>query len=180
MAEFLEVALPSGMELCPLEGARITIGRRPGNDILVVGDSEASRVHAVLERIGPTWCIQDLGSRNGTYVNGARISGRQALQHGDEVRVGGTRLVYRAGGSDSGDPQMTHSRAPVPTLTPRERAVLIALCRPVFAGDVLGVPASTRQMAEELVVGEDAVKQHLLRLYDKFHIPDTGTGARRV
>ena len=57
-----------------------------------------------------------------------------------------------------------------PAITPRERDVLIALCGPMFSGDVFREPASTRQIASELVVTEAAVKQHLSRLYDKFGI----------
>jgi hypothetical protein len=48
--------------------------------------------------------------------------------------------------------------------------VLIALCSPMFSGDVFREPASTRQIARDLVVTEAAVKQHLSRLYDKFGI----------
>ena len=48
--------------------------------------------------------------------------------------------------------------------------MLVALCSPMFSGDVFREPASTRQIASELVVTEAAVKQHLSRLYDKFGI----------
>jgi hypothetical protein len=48
--------------------------------------------------------------------------------------------------------------------------VLLALCGPMFTGDVFREPATTRQIAAELVVTEAAVKQHLSRLYDKFAI----------
>ena len=58
----------------------------------------------------------------------------------------------------------------VPRLTPRERDVLAALCRPVQTGDAYTEPASIREIAAELFVSEAAVKQHLLRLYDKFAI----------
>jgi DNA-binding CsgD family transcriptional regulator len=58
----------------------------------------------------------------------------------------------------------------LPQLTPRERDVLAALCRPVLSGAVYTEPASTRAIAEELFVSEAAVKQHLLRLYDKLGI----------
>jgi pSer/pThr/pTyr-binding forkhead associated (FHA) protein len=180
MAEYLEVARPTGFELHPLDGGRVTVGRNAGNDVVLGGDENVSRLHAVLERLGPGWCVRDLGSRNGTFVNGARISGERALQHGDELRVGTTRLVYRVSRSGAVEEEVTVARAPAPSLTPREREVLVALCRPVFAGDVLGVPASTRHIAAELVVSEDAVKQHLLRLYDKFGVPPTATGSRRV
>src|SRR5213076_1200567 len=59
-----------------------------------------------------------------------------------------------------------------PALTRREHDVLLALCGPMFSGDVFREPASTRQIATELVVTEAAVKQHLSRLYDKFGIFD--------
>lgn len=180
MAEYLEVARPAGLELCPLDGERVTVGRAAGNGVVLAGDENVSRLHAVLERVGPGWCVRDLGSRNGTFVNGARISGERALQHGDEVRVGTTRLVFRATRPAGPDEAVTVARGPAPALTPREREVLVALCRPVFTGDVLGVPASTRDIAAELVVTEDAVKQHLLRLYDKFEVTVTAGGSRRV
>jgi len=180
MHEYLEVAVPTGIELFPLEGGRVTIGRHAGNDIVLAADENASRLHAVLERLGPGWWLRDLGSRNGTYVNGSRITEGRALQHGDEVRVGTTRMVYRVSRPSDDDRAVTVAHAPAPPLTPREREVLIALCRPVFTGDVLGVPASTRAIAAELVVTEDAVKQHLLRLYDKFGLSPTTSGNRRV
>jgi pSer/pThr/pTyr-binding forkhead associated (FHA) protein len=180
MAEYLEVARPAGLELHPLDGMRVTVGRNAGNDVVLAGDENASRLHAVLERVGPGWCVRDLGSRNGTFVNGARISGERALQHGDEVRVGTTRLVFRASGPAGAGEAVTVARGPSPSLTPREREVLVALCRPIFTGDVLGVPASTRDIAAELVVSEDAVKQHLLRLYDKFGVTLAAGGSRRV
>ena len=64
-------------------------------------------------------------------------------------------------------------------LTPRERDVLSALCDPLFGGDPFPQPASTRAIAQSLVVTEAAVKQHLLHLYDKFGIPE-GADNRRL
>jgi DNA-binding NarL/FixJ family response regulator len=52
--------------------------------------------------------------------------------------------------------------------------VLVALCRPMASGQVFTEPASIRAIAEELVVTDAAVKHHLLRLYDKFGLPDEG------
>ena len=180
MHEYLEVTVSTGVELQPLDGDRVTIGRHVGNDVVLAADDSASRLHAVLERLGPGWWLRDLGSRNGTYVNGTRVAGGRALQHGDELRIGTTRLVYRISRPSDDDQAVTLAREPAPPLTPREREVLVALCRPVFSGDVHGVPASTRSIAAELVVTEDAVKQHLLRLYDKFALPPTSSGNRRV
>jgi len=58
----------------------------------------------------------------------------------------------------------------VPRLTPRERDVLAALCRPKGSEAAYTEPASIREIAAELFVSEAAVKQHLLRLFDKFEI----------
>ena len=58
----------------------------------------------------------------------------------------------------------------VPQLTRRERDVLAALCRPVLSGTTYTEPASIREIAAELFVSDAAVKQHMLRLYDKFQI----------
>jgi len=66
-----------------------------------------------------------------------------------------------------------------PQLTPREREVLAALCRPVLSDAIYTEPASTREIAAELFVSEAAVKQHLLRLYDKLRI-DSAEPRRRV
>ena len=118
-----------------------------------------------------TWCVRDLGSHNGTLVNGKRISGDRSLRSNDELRIGATRLVYIAE-DEPGPQQPTASAEAPPELTRRERDVLVALCRPVLGGDVFTEPASIRQIAEALVVTDAAVKQHLLRLYDKFGITD--------
>ena len=66
-----------------------------------------------------------------------------------------------------------------PTLTGRERDVLLALCRPLLARDMFTEPASTRAIAEELVITQAAVKQHLANLYDKFGVP-AGDDHRRA
>src|SRR2546427_2242351 len=65
-----------------------------------------------------------------------------------------------------------------PDLTRREREVLAALCRPALHGNVFEEPASVREIAAALVVTEAAVKQHLLHLYDKFGIAETGERRR--
>ena len=55
--------------------------------------------------------------------------------------------------------------------------MLTSLCRPALRQDAFVAPASAREIADELVVTEAAVKQHLLRLYQKFRIPE-GTNRR--
>ena len=67
-----------------------------GNDIVLADDGQVSRVHAVLERLGGGWSIRDVSSRNGTFVNGNRVSGEARVGPGDELRIGRTRIVLRA------------------------------------------------------------------------------------
>jgi sigma-B regulation protein RsbU (phosphoserine phosphatase) len=83
-----------------LTGRNITIGRIPGNDI-ILSDSFSSSSHAVVSPLGDGYNLRDLGSKNGTFLNGERISGEVKLQLGDEIRIGSTRIVYsRESGSE--------------------------------------------------------------------------------
>ncbi len=73
-----------------IDGTGASVGRDPTNDV-VLGDPQASRRHARFQvRQGPLLLV-DLGSRNGTYVNGVAV-GEIALGVGDEIRIGDTRL----------------------------------------------------------------------------------------
>ena len=168
MASYLEVWKPDGPALVPLDQDRVTIGTHESNDVVLAADRTVSRLHAVLEAFPAGWSLRDMGSRNGTFVNGQKLAGERVLGPGDEVRIGRTRLVLRGGGH--GEHTATEAAQPPPVLTRRERDVLVALCRPVLSGDVFTEPASIRAVAAELVVSEAAVKQHLLNLYDKFAI----------
>jgi hypothetical protein len=160
-----------GPELVALSGDRLTIGKDPSNDLTIDSDATVSRLHAVLERFSSGWVLRDVGSRNGTFVNGERVFGERVLRPGDEVRIGQTRLVYRA---DASQPQVTATEAarPAPQLTQRERDVLLALCAPLLRGSLFTEPASVRDIAAELVVTEAAIRQHLLHLYEKFGVPE--------
>ena len=154
-----------------LAGDRSTIGKAAENDIAVDDDATASHLHAVIERFAAGWCVTDLGSSNGTWVNGERIWASRRLRHGDEIRIGHTRLVFRDPLTAAG--AATEVEQAPPTLTARERDVLIALCRPLLARDIFTEPASTRSIADDLVITQAAVKQHLANLYDKFGIAPT-------
>jgi hypothetical protein len=77
-------------------GPNTLIGRGEGNDV-VVKDGLASRRHAVIRAQGDRCTIEDLGSSNGTFVNGVRIAAPTALRPGDIVAIGSTQLVVRAG-----------------------------------------------------------------------------------
>jgi len=174
VTSYVEVWERGGRQFRPLDSERVTVGTLESNDVVVDGDG-VSRVHAVLERFGDAWCVRDLGSRNGTFVNGDRVIGERALHSGDEILLGRLRLSFHA--QTRG--KETAAIAQPPPLTPRERDVLVALCRPLLAGDAFTEPASIRAIAAELVVSEAAVKQHLSRLYVKFDV-DASVERRRV
>ena len=77
-----------------LDSKPITVGRGGQNDVALDGDEFASARHARVEpRRDGVW-VHDLGSTNGTYVNGARIDRPRRLTQGDIVRVGETDLRY--------------------------------------------------------------------------------------
>jgi hypothetical protein len=173
VSSYVEVWGRGGRELRALDSERMTVGTLGSNDVVVDADG-VSRVHAVFERFGDTWCVRDLGSRNGTFVNGGRIIGERALHSGDEIVLGRLRLLFHSPTQG----KETAAIAEPPRLTQRERDVLVALCRPLLTGDAFTEPASIRAIAAELVVSEAAVKQHLSRLYFKFDVGAQGERRR--
>ena len=79
-----------------LDSAQLTIGRGRQNDIAIGSDEYASARHARFEpRQDGVW-VQDLGSTNGTFLNGARLEHPRRLTPGDVVRIGETDLRYEA------------------------------------------------------------------------------------
>ena len=82
-----------------LEGDRLTVGSAPDND-LVIDEPSVSRVHAVVQQLNGRWFVEDCGSRNGTSVNGRRLTGMAPLRSNDEVRLGRARLEFRGGRTD--------------------------------------------------------------------------------
>ena len=77
-----------------VDSAQLTIGRGGQNDITIRSDEYASARHARFEpRQDGVW-VQDLGSTNGTYLNGARLDRPRRLSEGDIIRIGETDLRY--------------------------------------------------------------------------------------
>ena len=156
-------------EVISLRAEVTTVGRGRGVDIRL-DDPSVSRLHAELIRRGPYVYVVDLGlSRNGTRVNGRPVA-RRVLDDGDVLSFGAARC--RIGGIPQEDLAEEVRRAAAPELTRRELDVLTSLCRPALSDEAFAVPATAHEIAADLVVTEAAVKQHLLRLYQKFRVPE--------
>ena len=89
---------PNAGQALDVEGAAV-IGREPESAALVLEDPEASRRHASLIPEGQSVNVEDLGSTNGTFVNGERLVGAQVLVPGDRLRVGTTVLEVTVTGA---------------------------------------------------------------------------------
>jgi hypothetical protein len=172
---------PAGaMQIVILRSDRLVIGRAPGSELEISWDPRVSGVHAYLERRGLRWVIEDDGlSRNGTFINGERLSGQRTLRDGDVVAVGDTLLGFR-----DPEPAQVLATVPVPTapapeVSDAQRRVLVALCRPM-AGDHPVAPATNEQIASELVLSLSAVKGHLRVLFSRFGLDEAPQNQKRL
>jgi pSer/pThr/pTyr-binding forkhead associated (FHA) protein len=92
VTDYLELWVDGGRERIPLEGERVTIGQAATNEVALPFDRTVSRLHAVLELVKSDWCVRDLGSRNGTFVNGEQVHEATKVAKGTRVQVGETVL----------------------------------------------------------------------------------------
>jgi hypothetical protein len=163
------------------DAARVTIGRSEGRDV-PLRDDEVSRLHAVLEPVGDDWVLVDDGlSRNGSYVNGSRVNGRQLLHDGDRMCFGRTYVSYNDPSTDQ--PSKTTSRVEGSRVGIQiqgiKRKIVIALCRPVIVGGS-SVPATNPQVAAEVHLAVDAVKAHLRLLYEWYGLSELSQNEKRA
>jgi hypothetical protein len=166
----------------PPERTSVTIGRRASCDVALPWDDEVSRLHAELVQMGADWVVCDDGlSHNGTFVNGERVRGRRRLGAGDVVKVGAT-LISICGPDQPSSVAPTRAARPggeLPAVTPAQRRLLTALCRPLVDGDYSG-PATNRQLAEELMISVDTVKGTLSTLFELFGLTALPQNAKRA
>jgi pSer/pThr/pTyr-binding forkhead associated (FHA) protein/S1-C subfamily serine protease len=101
----ISLCLPNGSEVALSHG--MTIGRDPSNSVAFAADPKTSSHHARLEVRGAEIWLHDLGSRNGTWVDGKKIKQPVRLSHNDTVVIGAQTLRVRVGGADLNAP---HSR----------------------------------------------------------------------
>lgn len=144
------------------------IGRDPGCELCLTGDRTVSRVHAVIARTEDGLQLQDLGSSNGTRLDGQRIEFSYRLSPGDRVGIG--RFVIAIPGetveSDiatlQADEAADRHLQAATGLSARELDVLRLVC----------AARSDQEVADELCLSVSTVRSHLDRIRDK-------TGCRR-
>jgi FHA domain len=159
---------------------RLTIGRSTQNDVALPWDREVSRVHASLERLGDEWTFVDDGrSHNGSFIDGVRVQGRQRLRDGDEIKLGQTHVVFRRPTGRESLRTATSQQRTTPKISEAQMRVLTALCRP-YIDNAYGVPATNRQIADELIIGVETVKTHMRALFDAFELGDLPQHQKRT
>jgi pSer/pThr/pTyr-binding forkhead associated (FHA) protein len=162
--------------------ASLWIGRGGSADLRLDWDEEVSALHAQIEIVRDECTLLDDGlSRNGSFVGEQRVDGRRRLRDGDTLRFGQTRVLFRRPGE--GAPEATVAASEVPaaaTVSPGQRRVLIALCRPFKDGSPFATPATNQAIAEELQLSVDAVKTHMRALFEKLQVADLPQNRKRV
>jgi len=158
------------------------VGRGDSADLRLGWDEEVSALHAQVEVVrGECTLVDDGLSRNGSFVNGERVQGRRHLRDGDVVRFGRTEVLYRRPGEGAPEATVIASDAPAAaTISPAQRKVLVALCRPYKDGGKFATPATNQEIAAELHLSVDAVKTHMRALFEKLEVGDLPQNQKRV
>lgn len=162
--------------------AELWVGRGPSADVRLGWDEEVSALHAQVEVVRDECTLVDDGlSRNGSFVNEERVHGRRHLRDGDALRFGRTVLTYRRPGDEAPEATVVASELPAAaTVSPAQRKVLLALCRPYKEGEAFATPATNQQIGEELHLSVDAVKTHMRALFEKLEVGDLPQNQKRA
>jgi DNA-binding CsgD family transcriptional regulator len=137
----------------------VMVGRNDDNDI-VLNSTKVSRYHARIARVDGEHRVEDLASKNGTWLNGARLDGPKPLKHGDTIRIGDAMLVFEIPGQTT----MTEDGQLPDGLTRREGQVLALLA----AGQ------NSEEVAAALVVSARTVERHISNIYAKIGAKNRG------
>jgi hypothetical protein len=162
--------------------AELWIGRSPSADVRLAWDEEVSALHAQVEVVRDECTLVDEGlSRNGSFVNGERVAGRRHLRDGDMLRFGQTRALFRApAGVEAASTVVASDALAAAAVSPAQRRVLVALCRPFKDGAAFATPPTNQQLADELHLSVDAVKTHMRALFEKFGVQELPQNRKRV
>ncbi len=163
--------------------AELWIGRGEAAGLRLEWDEEVSALHAQIEVVGGECTLLDDGlSRNGSFVGEERVHGRRRLRDGEVLRFGRTTVLYRRPGSETtSEATVIATEAPAAaTISPGQRRVLVALCRPFKDGSAFATPPTNQAIADELHLSVDAVKTHMRALFEKLGLEDLPQNQKRV
>jgi pSer/pThr/pTyr-binding forkhead associated (FHA) protein len=158
------------------------VGRGEAAGLRLEWDGEVSSLHAQIEVVGDECTLLDDGlSRNGSFVGEERAHGRRRLRDGDTLRFGRTRVLYRRPGEDVPEATAIATEAPsAAAISPGQRRVLLALCRPFKGDNAFATPPTNQAIAAELHLSVDAVKTHMRALFEKLELEDLPQNQKRV
>jgi hypothetical protein len=166
----------------PPGAGALWVGRGESADLRLDWDEEVSALHAQIEVVRDECTLLDDGlSRNGSFVGGERVDGRRRLRDGETLRFGHTTVLFRRPGEAA--PEATAVAAEVSAaaaVSPGQRRVLVALCRPFKDGDAFASPPTNQAIAAELHLSVDAVKTHMRALFEKLGVEDLPQNRKRV
>ncbi|GEM_PF-562727 len=175
----LRIVLPSSDVFDrELKKVETQIGKSPRNDI-VIADPAVSSSHAVIRTENNGYTITDLGSRNGTSVNGKRITEVHRLRHGDVIGMGVTRLTFRMSGhSETGiiqTAEVNASTEPIAVALPlNEDSLATALVsQGLLSADAVakwrGADGKGRRLyravIDEKLLGEEKLRDFMSRIF---------------
>jgi pSer/pThr/pTyr-binding forkhead associated (FHA) protein len=150
----LEIVEGAGAGRMVAVAATVTIGRGRDAD-LVLADELVSRLHAQVTLDGPGAVVEDLGSRNGTYVNGERIHGPVRLEPGDQLQLGVSLVELRSAGQIAERPSAVHPVPPTLAVPARPPDYLAGSDpgedSPAAPGPAAGPPGRTRHELDPLL-----------------------------
>jgi len=158
------------------------VGRGESADLRLDWDAEVSALHAQIEVVrGECTLLDDGLSRNGSFVGERRVDGRRRLRDGDTLRFGQTTVLFRRPGESAPEATVAAGQAPgAATISPGQRRVLLALCRPFKDGSPFATPATNQEIAAELHLSVDAVKTHMRALFEKLEVADLAQNQKRA
>ncbi len=159
------------------------VGRGDSADVRLGWDGEVSALHAQIEVVREECALVDDGlSRNGSFVNEERVHGRRLLRDGDTIRFGQTVVHYRRPreGAVAEETALASETPAAASISPAQRRVLLALCRPYKDGANFATPATNQEIGAELHLSVDAVKTHMRALFEKLEVGDLPQNQKRV
>lgn len=134
-------------------GPRNTLGRHPNNTHQIL-DRIVSKEHCHIERVDGGWQVRDLGSLNGTFLNGKKID-KAMLSDGDELMIGSTRIVFEGAASAEASPEA--AKAPSSQTASAQAATLVAETPAQGAAP----PAQTRSVKSVTIAPGGMVQSHI-------------------